>query len=65
MEGNLIVFENDAISVTPKQIHVLIENKMKKAPVLTFEYKGYWGKGHFAQAFRQLWLRRGNWCGEA
>ena len=53
-EGNLIVHENDTISLTRKQIHVLTKDKMKHAKRADFRIMGLLGQGTFAQVFQCL-----------
>lgn len=59
IEGNLIAHENDAISVSRKQIHVLIKEKMnvKRAD---FRIQGLLGQGTFAQVFQCVHVQTGN-----
>jgi serine/threonine protein kinase len=58
-EGNLIVHENDAISVSRSQIHVLSKEKMnvKRAD---FRIQGLLGQGTFAHVFQCLHVQTGN-----
>jgi len=58
-EGNLIVHENDSISVSRKQIHVLTKDKMnvKRAD---FRIQGLLGQGTFAQVFQCVHVQTGN-----
>ena len=58
-EGNLIVYENDAISVMRKQIHVLSKDKMKNVTRADFRIQGLLGQGTFAQVFQCLHVQTG------
>lgn len=59
VEGNLIAHENDAISVSRKQIHVLTKEKMnvKRAD---FRIQSLLGQGTFAQVFQCVHVQTGN-----
>lgn len=59
-EGNLIVRENDSISVTRKQIHVLTRDKMRNATRADFRIISLLGQGTFAQVFQCLHVQTGN-----
>jgi serine/threonine protein kinase len=58
-EGNLIAHENDAISVSRTQIHVLTKDKMnvKRAD---FRIQCLLGQGTFAQVFQCVHVQTGN-----
>ena len=58
-EGNLIVHENDSISVSRSQIHVLSKDKMnvKRAD---FRIQNLLGQGTFAHVFQCLHVQTGN-----
>ncbi|KAG7370676.1 serine/threonine protein kinase [Nitzschia inconspicua] len=58
-EGNLIVFENDSISVTRKQIHALTKGRMKNIQHADFRVQSLLGQGTFAQVFQCLHVQTG------
>ena len=59
-EGNLIVYENDNISVPRPQVHVLTKGKIPKgAPYSDFRVQSLLGQGTFAQVFRCLHAQTG------
>lgn len=58
-EGNLILHENDAISVSRKQIHVLSKDKMKGVTRADFRVQGLLGQGTFAQVFQCVHVQTG------
>lgn len=59
VDGNLIVFENDSISVTRKQIHALTKDKLKSVQHADFQVKSLLGQGTFAQVFQCLHYQTG------
>lgn len=59
IEGNLIVYENDAISISRKQIHVLTKDKMNVNRA-DFRIQGLLGQGTFAQVFQCVHVQTGN-----
>lgn len=59
VEGNLIVFENDAISISRKQIHVLSKDKMNVNRA-DFRIQSLLGQGTFAQVFQCVHVQTGN-----
>uniref|UniRef100_A0A7S4ABX7 Protein kinase domain-containing protein n=1 Tax=Pseudo-nitzschia australis TaxID=44445 RepID=A0A7S4ABX7_9STRA len=59
-EGNLIVFENDNISVPKKQVHVLTKGKMPLGhQSADFRVQSLLGQGTFAQVFKCLHTQTG------
>ena len=58
-EGNIIAFENDIISVSRKQVHVLTKDKMQNTSGADFQIQTLLGQGTFAQVFRCLHLQTG------
>ena len=59
VEGNLIVHENDAISVSRKQIHALKKEQMNVSRA-DFRIQGLLGQGTFAQVFQCVHVQTGN-----
>ncbi len=59
VEGNLIVYENDAISISRKQIHVLTKDKMNVHRA-DFRIQGLLGQGTFAQVFQCVHVQTGD-----
>jgi serine/threonine protein kinase len=58
-EGNIIAFENDIISISRKQVHVLTKDKMQNTSGADFRIQSLLGQGTFAQVFRCLHLQTG------
>ena len=59
-EGNLIVYENDTISIPRRQIHVLTREKMRHVTHADFRIQNLLGQGTFAQVFQCLHFQTGN-----
>jgi len=60
VEGNLIVYENDNISIPKKQVCVLTRGKIPRgAPSSDFRVQSLLGQGTFAQVFRCLHVQTG------
>jgi len=60
VEGNLIVYENDNISVPKKKVCVLTRGKVpRNAPSSDFRVQCLLGQGTFAQVFRCLHVQTG------
>jgi len=60
IEGNLIVYENDNISVPKKQVCVLTSDKIPtRARTSDFRVQSLLGQGTFAQVFRCLHIQTG------
>lgn len=60
LDGNLIVHENDTISIGRKQIHLLTRDKTRNAKPADFRIQSLLGQGTFAQVFQCLHLQTGN-----
>ena len=59
VEGNLIVNENDTISVGRKQVHILSEGKRQSKQHADFRIISLLGQGTFAQVFKCLHVQTG------
>jgi serine/threonine protein kinase len=59
-DGNLIVHENDAISVSRKHIHTLRKENMKHIKSAEFRVQSLLGQGTFAQVFQCFHVQTGN-----
>eukprot|EP00536_Pseudo-nitzschia_multiseries_P011849 jgi/Psemu1/207124/e_gw1.427.23.1 len=59
-EGNLIVYENDNISIPKKQVHVLTKGKVPRGHKTNdFRIQSLLGQGTFAQVFKCLHVQTG------
>ena len=58
-EGNLVVFENDTIRVSRKQIHAISKEHIKDVTKMEFRILGLLGQGTFAQVFQCLNMQTG------
>jgi hypothetical protein len=58
-EGNLIVHENDSITVTRKQVHTLTQENFKIVHHAEFRVQSLLGQGTFAQVFQCLLVQTG------
>jgi hypothetical protein len=58
-DGNLIVHENDSISVTRKQVHTLTKEKLKGVHHAEFRVQSLLGQGTFAQVFQCMHVQTG------
>jgi serine/threonine protein kinase len=62
VDGNLVVYENDVINVSRKQIHVLCQDRMHDPQYsgADFRIQSLLGQGTFAQVFQCLHVQTGN-----